>query len=226
LKDISWGHGLQVTTMSKYVVNGYKFHTEDCSKNKNSNNSGVWVQGGDGNQVGDIDYYGVVKEILQLEYTGWPYKKLILFRCKWFDPNPTRGTRVHNQYNIIEVNHTREYDRYDPFIIAHNVRQVYYAPYPLRRNKSDWWVVIKTKPVGRVEVENVLDVAYQNDISNVHQIVDDQLENDLEHPECILEEVDINEVTIIENEDEESTDEAQTSEDEEFSDEEQYVDED
>lgn len=103
---------------------------------------------------------------------------------------------------------------------------MYYAPYPLRRNKSDWWVVIKTKLVGRVEVENVLDVAYQNDISNVYQIVDDQLENDLEHPERILEEVDINEVTIIENEDEESTDEAQTSEDEEFLDEEQYVDED
>ena len=56
--------------------------------------------------------------------------------------------------------------------------------------------------------------------------MDDQLENDLEHPERILEEVDINKVTIIENEDEESTDEAQTSEDEEFSDEEQYVDED
>ena len=56
LKDISWGPGLQVTTMSKYVVNGYKLHTEDCSKNKNSNNSGVWVQGGDGNQVGDIDF--------------------------------------------------------------------------------------------------------------------------------------------------------------------------
>nr|XP_016493822.1 PREDICTED: uncharacterized protein LOC107813119 [Nicotiana tabacum] len=48
----------------------------------------------------------------------------------------------------------REYDRYDPFIIAERVRQVYYAPYPLRRDKAVWLVVIKTKPVGRVEVEN------------------------------------------------------------------------
>lgn len=186
----------------------------------------MWVQGGDDNKDGDIDYYGVLKEIIELEFTGWTYKKLILFRCRWFDLHPTRGTRVHNQYNIIEVNHTREYNRYDPFIITHNVRQVYYAPYPLRRNKSDWWVVIKTKPVGRVEVENVLVVAYQNDISSVDQIVDEVLENDLEHPEHILEEVDINEVRIIENEEEEeSTDEAQTSEEEEFSDEELYVDE-
>ncbi|XP_070011781.1 uncharacterized protein [Nicotiana sylvestris] len=82
LKDISWGPGVEVTTMSKYTVNGYKFHTEDCSKHKNNNNSGVWVQGGDGNQDGDIDYYGVLKEIIELEYIGWPYKKLILFRCK------------------------------------------------------------------------------------------------------------------------------------------------
>ncbi|XP_070040133.1 uncharacterized protein [Nicotiana tomentosiformis] len=105
-----------------------------------------------------------------------------------------------------------------------------------RRHICDWVTKLKMpegyasnlgkKPVGRVEVENVLDVAYQNDVSGVHQIVDDQLENDLEHPERILKEIDINEVTIIENEDEESTDEIQTSEDEEFSEEEQYVNED
>ncbi|KAG5572272.1 hypothetical protein H5410_062038 [Solanum commersonii] len=56
---------------------------------------------------------------------------------------------------------------YDPFIIAHNAKLVYYAPYPLRRDKADWWVVIKTKLVGRIEIDNVLDVAYQNEVEIV-----------------------------------------------------------
>ena len=87
-------------------------------------------------------------------------------------------------------------------------------------------VVIKTKHVGRVEVENMLDVGYQNDTSNVNQMVDDQLENDLEHPQRILEEVDMEEITIIENEDEESPNENEISEEEEFSDEEGYYEDD
>ncbi|WMV50470.1 hypothetical protein MTR67_043855 [Solanum verrucosum] len=162
---------------------------------KKTNNSGVWMKGGDGNQDG-VDYYGVLKEVLEMEYSGWPIKKIVLFRCKWFDPTPKRGTREIKQYNIIEVKHTREYEAYDPFIIAQNVKQVYYAPYPLRPDKLDWWVVIKTKPMGRVEVENVLDVAYQDDdISSVYHTVDVELENDLEHPEHILEEVDIEQIT-------------------------------
>nr|XP_009765182.1 PREDICTED: uncharacterized protein LOC104216762 [Nicotiana sylvestris] len=184
--------------MSKFCVNGYKFHTEECSKYKKSNNSGVCVKGGEGNQDGENDFCGVIKEILELSYSGWPYKKIILFRCKWFDPTPRRE----------------------------RVRQVYYAPYPLRRDKADWLVVIKTKPVGRVEVENVLDVAYQNDTSSVNQMVDDQLENYLEHPQRILEEVDMEEITIIENEDEESPNENEISEEDGFLDEEGYVDED
>ena len=126
---------------------------------------------------------------------------------------------MNRQHNIIEVKHTRQYNRYDPFIIAQNAKQVYYAPYPLRRDKADWWVVIKTKPVGRIEVDNALDVAYQNDVTVVHQTVDTELENSLEHPQHILEEVDEDDVTIIENVEEESTDGPETSDEEESSDE-------
>ena len=78
---------------------------------------------------------------------------------------------------------------------------MYYASYPLRPDKLDWWAVIKIKTVGRVEVENLLDVTYQaNDISCVHQPVDVDLEDNLEHPEQILEEVDIEKVELAANE--------------------------
>ncbi|WMV45175.1 hypothetical protein MTR67_038560 [Solanum verrucosum] len=143
LRDISWGPDHRVRIMSKYFINGYKFHTEEWSKGKKTNNSGVWVKG-----EGDINYYGVLQEIIELEYiVGWPKKKLVIFRCKWYDPDSS-GTKVHPQYKIIEINHTRQYRFYDLFIIAQNVKQVYYVPYPLCKNKSSWRVVIKTKPVG------------------------------------------------------------------------------
>ena len=134
-----------------------------------------------------------------MRYSGWPNKKIVLFRCEWFDPSH-RGTKVDHQHNIIEVKHTRKYRSYDPFIIAQHAKQVYYASYPLRRDKADWWVVIKSKPVGRIEIDNVLDVAYQNDVAIVQQQVDVELETTLQHPQHILEEVSDDEILNIEEE--------------------------
>jgi len=73
---------------------------------------------------------------------------------------------------------TRRYDKYDPFILAQQVVQVYYAPYPLRHDKTDWLVVIKTK--ARVTIDAVstsnIDDAYQEDEGDdVHPI---DIEND------------------------------------------------
>ncbi|WMV07906.1 hypothetical protein MTR67_001291 [Solanum verrucosum] len=210
-----YGHDQVLSSFITWYTN-WKY-----SKNKKTNNSGVWVKGDNGNQNENVDYFGVLQEIVELEYSGWPIKRIVLFQCKWFDPT-SRGTRELKQHNIIEVKHTRKYEAYDPFIIAQNAKQVYYAPYPLCRDKSDWWVVIKTKPMGRVEVENELDVVYQNEISSVHQVVDAELEMNLEHPDHILEEVNREELDMPTNmeEDEEKTfeenewiDEEETSED-------------
>ena len=107
------------------------------------------------------------------------------------------------------------------------------VPYPLHPDKADWWVVIKTKPMGRVEVENVLDVAYQNDDSStVHHTVDIELENDLEHPEHILEEVDMEEITneganaTIHEDEYEYEDEDEDEYEDEDEDEDEYDDDD
>uniref|UniRef100_M1DKB8 Transposon n=1 Tax=Solanum tuberosum TaxID=4113 RepID=M1DKB8_SOLTU len=106
---------------------------------------------------------------------------------------------VRNKENA-ENKYTREYRSYNPFIIAQNAKQVYYAPYPLRRDKVDWWVVIKSKPVGGIEIENILDVAYQNDVAIVKQQVDVELETTLQHPQHILEEVSNDEILNVEEE--------------------------
>ena len=85
---------------------------------------------------GGVDYYGVLQEILELDYhVGWTKKKLVLFRCKWYDPTPRLGTKVHPQYKTAEIKRIGEYGICDPFVIAQNVKQVYYNLYPLCKNK-------------------------------------------------------------------------------------------
>ncbi|KAG5582213.1 hypothetical protein H5410_052840 [Solanum commersonii] len=73
-------------------------------------------------------------------------------------------------------------------LLLHKIKQVYYAHYPLLRDKSDWWVMSKQK-------------------ADVHQVVDAELEMNLEHPDHILEEDNREELDMLTNmeEDEEET---------------------
>ena len=155
---------MMLRTWNKYFVNGYKFHTRSWSNNKKIMNSGIWVEGSYENEGSD-DYYGYFDEIIEMEYSGTAHMRLIIFKCEWFDPTPQRGTRVGDEEcKIVEVRRNGRYHNYDPFIIAQMARQVYYVSYPGRvRSKSQWLAVIKTKARCRVEVEEQLEVAYQND---------------------------------------------------------------
>ncbi|WMV55127.1 hypothetical protein MTR67_048512 [Solanum verrucosum] len=49
-------------------------------KNKKTNNSGVYIQGDVDGTGQTIEYYGVIQEIIEVRYSGWPNKKIVLFR--------------------------------------------------------------------------------------------------------------------------------------------------
>ncbi|CAK8567045.1 unnamed protein product [Lathyrus sativus] len=69
----------------------------------------------------------------------------------------------------------RRYKEYDPFIMLHIVKQVYYVPYPsIQSRKRGWYVVIKTKPLGHIETDDLVkDVAYQeHEISQINDVVE------------------------------------------------------
>ena len=83
----------------------------------NSSNDGVYVRGTNGQL--ESDFYGKLSDIIQVEYTGIPVMKLVLFKCDWFNNTPNIGTKVDNKYEIVEVKESRRYARvYDPFIFA------------------------------------------------------------------------------------------------------------
>jgi len=124
LSDLSKGPKRVVKTWPVYFVNGYRFHTRKHSEGKKTINSGVCVRGGSHDEA-ENDYYGVLEEVVQLEYFGEPTKRVVLFACHWFDPLIPRGTRLLKPYGIVEVRHRGKYNKYDPFILAQQAVQVY-----------------------------------------------------------------------------------------------------
>ncbi|XP_057246684.1 uncharacterized protein LOC130589441 [Beta vulgaris subsp. vulgaris] len=129
-RALAMGPSRQVRTWNQFFVNGYNFHTQEYGKNKSTMNYGVCVQAAD-----RADYFGILEEVIELVYHGnLAVYKTILFKCNWMDSD--KGMNIHEQYKLVEVNHTKKYPKYDPFVLSYQVSQVYYAPYPsLRRDK-------------------------------------------------------------------------------------------
>ncbi|GJR28058.1 Myc-type, basic helix-loop-helix domain-containing protein [Tanacetum coccineum] len=115
---------LWTCTYPACIVNGVKFvvherdilHTTQCS--------GVSTLGLDGEM-----YYGQLEEILELTYIG--NRKVVLFRCKWFDTiNPknltTRNRRSYIEHDITHILTDREFHKNNQYILATQVTQYFY----------------------------------------------------------------------------------------------------
>ncbi|GKC37635.1 hypothetical protein Tco_1050019, partial [Tanacetum coccineum] len=129
---------ISTCTYPACIVNGVKFvvherdilHTTQCS--------GVSTLGLDGEM-----YYGQLEEILELTYIG--NRKVVLFRCKWFDTiNPknltTRNRRSYIEHDIQHILTDREFHKNNQYILATQVTQVFYLE-DLARQPRGWKVV-------------------------------------------------------------------------------------
>nr|GFA40298.1 hypothetical protein [Tanacetum cinerariifolium] len=91
IEDVASGPLRSVVTYPVYFVNGSTY------------NSGVCLKGS--NYIDESnDYYGILAEIVQLEYPALPIKRVVLFRCDWFDPTPNVGMKVHKCLRRDKVN--------------------------------------------------------------------------------------------------------------------------
>ena len=195
-----------VKTYPIYFVNGYKFNTKEYGAEKLTNNTGVFVKGSDDPENHLNDFYGVLTQILQLTYFSRPVEEVFLFRCNWFSNVPGSGINVHKDYNLIEIKHTSHYHMYDPFVLAKQALQVYYAPYPsLKRDKADWSAVFKTKARFTFDGKNIPDEqAYQADLEQNNEIIitDDHTDFGplIDESNVLVEAFDSAEENIVENE--------------------------
>jgi hypothetical protein len=87
----------------------------------------------------ETNYYGVIKDILDLTFGGDKDLRVVFFYCDWFDP--THGNRV-NKYDMVEIKHEEGVCGHDNFALGLQCHQVYYMTYPCPKF-SAWWVVYK-----------------------------------------------------------------------------------
>ncbi|XP_076939329.1 uncharacterized protein LOC143607978 [Bidens hawaiensis] len=131
-----------VKSYNGYFVNGYKFHTQKYGKGLMTSNCGVCVRGETYNDEAS-DYYGLVDEVLELQYDCNGPHIAVLFKCTWFD---NKDGVVVQKNKLVDVKHKSRLKSYDPYILASQAEQVFYTSYPaVTSDTKDLWAVVKTK---------------------------------------------------------------------------------
>lgn len=135
-QDLHWlskGPSSLAKRIKKFSYNGFKFRTKDVELHSPTQNSGVAVD-----SEGGVIYYGVLREILVLDY--YEKRKVVLFRCDWVDM--TRGIK-EDALGFTLVNFKHLWKTSEPYVLASQAFQVFYTPDPVEPN---WNVVTRIKP--------------------------------------------------------------------------------
>ncbi|KAL0427832.1 UNVERIFIED_CONTAM: hypothetical protein Slati_2958000 [Sesamum latifolium] len=153
------GPTAEVTIFLCYFVNSYNFHTEHHSIGKSIMNYGVSIKSSSYTDT-DSDFYGILEEIIQLDYPLIPNMQIVLFKCHWVDP--FRGMNVRPHYHLVDVNFKKVYQKNKSFILAQQAVQDYYMEYPnMKRDKVDWKAVYKNKARRVIDDSRWTEVAFQ-----------------------------------------------------------------
>jgi hypothetical protein len=136
---------------SSYAINGIDFHTQSYDEGRPIQSSGVALvaqttsfekRNGDNASVRNKAYYGIIKEILELNYQH--EGKVVLFKCDWVDNRVEDKWVKIDQFGITSVNfkhlfNTGEKMSDEPFILAAQATQVYYLEDPI---DAEWSTVV------------------------------------------------------------------------------------
>lgn len=93
--------------------------------------------------VGDVNYYGAIEQILEVDY--WGEFTVVLFKCCWYHEEK-------DLYGLTRVNFNRLCWKSDPYVLASQVQQVFYVEDPTEKG---YYNVIKKLPREWCDVESV-----------------------------------------------------------------------
>ncbi|KAJ9545327.1 hypothetical protein OSB04_025034, partial [Centaurea solstitialis] len=180
-EEIKWlarGPNNFVKRYPGYFVKGYRFHTKEHERFLKTQNSGVVVNMVDPTQ-GMVNYYGSLKDIIELNYSG--KIRVVLFKCDWVDTN--RGYK-RDEFGVALVNfshvvHTGVNILDDPFVLASQVDKVFYAHDP---KLEDWFVVrhVKVRDAFNMRCDSdqnsLNSIPCTFDVPNLHRIDVDEMD--------------------------------------------------
>ena len=148
-------HGPRFMALSytKYQVNGFLFSTKMYEDRMVTQDSGVCMKaitkfrasGKDKNyKEAETTYYGVIQQILELDYTDF---KQTVFYCDWVKvEDKINGCKIDPASNLIMINlgklKNRDNVNDEPFILASEASQVFYS----KDLENDSWYVVLHSP--------------------------------------------------------------------------------
>ncbi|KAH0664072.1 hypothetical protein KY284_029003 [Solanum tuberosum] len=144
LLTLSRGPMKNVTKFKGYIINGYRFHVQDYNNGLRTQNCGIVVSGEAGEEGRIIDYYGELTEILELQFVGG--RRLVLFRCMWFDVyDNERGVKM-DEYDFDDMNPSI-FKKSEMGSSSKNFKQSFLPPGALARGRGK-----SLKSIGSVRV--------------------------------------------------------------------------
>ena len=167
---------LRLRIFSGCIVDGVRYHTVDRESSRRTQNSGVMVEGSHNGE--DIDFYGQLKEVIELQYNSDTnsQRTVMLFKCDWFETYSKKSSMKNDGY-FKSISHGSYWYKDDALILATQATKVFY----LDDNKhgEPWKVVQKISHrhlwnVNEVEnddkQEGGIDLTYQDDEQEISQV--------------------------------------------------------
>jgi hypothetical protein len=151
---LACGPDTRVRSYSTCVVNGVRFNTAKLDKNKKTQNSGLAYRGTYKSET--IDYYGTLKEIIELQYNAkadGTQRTVVLFICDWYKLDG-KHTSLKDDGFYKSINISNLWCKKDSFILANQATQVFYMPD--NRYGKNWRIVQMFKHRHLYNVSNVV----------------------------------------------------------------------
>jgi len=152
---------LRVGFWSACIVNGVRYNTVHREKYLQTQNSGVMTPGTHGDA--EIDFYGVLNEIIELQYnvTTPATRSVVLFGCDWYNQVVGKTTGIRDDGHFKSINIQSLWYKSDPYILATQSKKVFYMEdTALGKN---WRVVQKFEHRDVYNVAEKSDLVYQED---------------------------------------------------------------